>query len=632
MNKENNQERLKTENLFSFCIKAWAPPEDLTVDEWADKYRMLDSSTSAEPGPWRTDRVPYMRAPMRAFTDPDVEEITFVSPSQVGKSELELNIIGYAIDQDPSTILYLQPKEKDAEIYSKTRVTPMIESTPRLKAKVRDLKAKGRSASKTILHKNFPGGSLRLVGTHSASDLSSTPVRYIIADEIDRFAESAGRDGDPWELAKRRQNTFFNRKRVAVSTPTIKDASQIEYLFYRGTQEHWKTQCPHCKEYSVIKFEDVRYKTDCQRIAGKDIWAATVLGWRCPQCLTLVDEQTAKQSPSRWEADNPDAIKTNKARSFWLTGFASPWRAWADIIQAFLEVQHIPDKLKVWKNTDLGQLWEERSLNMEEKTLIERCEEYPEKADLPEGVLCLTMSVDWQKSYMQYEIVGWGRYWESWGIRTGEIKGSPDSNEPWEEFDSIVSRLYYFENGKALNISLCFVDSGDGKVTHEVARRCADREHMRVFAVKGSSIFDKDFVNPPNHRPIAADEEEKYWLYNIGVSAGKSIVYSSLRVKEHGPKYMHFPKDESRGYTFSYFSQLISETLTKDGSKHKWVIRPGHERNEALDIRNYNRAAIQVVNPDFDAIEKYLKADPKEQKTPQPRKKKRRREADDFLD
>ena len=36
------------------------PPEDMKVSEWAERYRMLDRQTSAEPGPWNNSRTPYL--------------------------------------------------------------------------------------------------------------------------------------------------------------------------------------------------------------------------------------------------------------------------------------------------------------------------------------------------------------------------------------------------------------------------------------------------------------------------------------------------------------------------------------------------------------------------------------------
>lgn len=625
----NQAERRNLAATYAEGAGLWSPPEDLTVDEWADKYRRLPKGMSAEAGLWRTSRAPYMREPMRAFTDPRVEEITVVAGSQVGKSELELNIILYIIDQDPGTILYIQPRKEDARSFSNLRVAPAIRDCEKVAGRVRDAKRRGEKASATILQKAFPGGMLTLVGSHSASDLSSQPVRYVLGDELDRWAESAGRDGNPWELAVNRQTTFYNRKRVAVSTPTVKNASQIEYLYRNGTQERWKTECPHCREFHEIRFRDIKFSAERYKVAGKYAFRVHMEGWKCPGCGWITPEHEAKKAPAKWIPEHPEALESNRSRSFWLTGFASPWRSWETVVKKFYKAQNDPEKLKVWKNTDCGELWELRDVSMDEETLIKRAEEYPEAADLPgnpgEGPLVLTCGVDCQRSYLQYEIVGWGRYGESWGIRTGVIPGEPNSKEAWEKLDSIVSRGYRFANGRGLRVAMTCVDSGDGVYTNDIALRCKQREGMCVFAVKGSGVQGKSFISPPTKQPIDKDKRRTYYLYSIGVSAGKSVIMKSVQAQEPGPGYMHFPSDESRGYDLNFYSQLLSEHEVAEGNSAKWVKLPGKERNEALDIRNYAMAAVRIINPDFDACERALRAEPREKKSANKEKKPRKR-------
>lgn len=189
MTRTTKKAAAKLNTAIAGAVKRFAPPESLTVDEWADKHRRLSPESSAEAGPWRTKRTPYLEEPMRAFTDPKVHKIVMVAASQVGKSELELNIIGYIIDQDPGSILYVHPTIDDARKFSRLRVAPMIRDSKPLKAKVHDVKAK--DSGNTILQKSFPGGMLTLTGSNSASALASTPARYIIGDERDRWATSA---------------------------------------------------------------------------------------------------------------------------------------------------------------------------------------------------------------------------------------------------------------------------------------------------------------------------------------------------------------------------------------------------------------------------------------------------------
>ena len=89
---------------------------------------------------------------------------------------------------------------------------------------------------------------------------------------------------------------------------------------------------------------------------------------------------------------------------------------------------------------------------------------------------------------------------------------------------------------------------------------------------------------------------------------------SSVLVQEAGPKYCHFPLGESYGYDSYYFSGLLSEKLeltqTKRGNRWTWVKLPGHERNEALDCRNYALGGFKIINPDMQAVEKRLKSLP----------------------
>ena len=158
-----------TRRLNGAIAKALAgmkPPDDLTVTQWAERHRRLSSESSAEPGPWRTSRTPYLREPMDAFTDPKVRRIVMVAASQVGKSELELNIIGYIIDEDPGSILFVHPTTIDAKEFSKLRIAPEIRDCPTLRRKV--AAPKSRDSGNTLLQKTYPGGILTMCGSTEA--------------------------------------------------------------------------------------------------------------------------------------------------------------------------------------------------------------------------------------------------------------------------------------------------------------------------------------------------------------------------------------------------------------------------------------------------------------------------------
>ena len=357
--------------LLRYTYELFRPPANDTVSEWADKHRWLVSESSSEPGPWRTDRAPYQREIMDAFTQPGIWEIVIKASAQVGKSEMELNMMGRAIDIDPGPILYVQPTKDVAEDYSKRRIAPMISACPTLAEKIS--RPSSRDSGNTVTMKSFPGGSLAIIGANSPSDLASKPVRYIFLDEIDRFPASAGTEGDPIELAERRTETFrHNRKIVKCSTPTIKGKSKIEKAYMRGTQEQWHTQCPHCQHYSFIIFDDILFdKEEYQDENGQTQYLVKNTRWRCPICRRETGELEAKRLAAKWVVKNPRAAQ-NGIRSFQLNAFMSPWSDWQDIALSFLKAKDDPEQLKVWHNTMLGESWELRG--QEETQTIPRQE------------------------------------------------------------------------------------------------------------------------------------------------------------------------------------------------------------------------------------------------------------------
>lgn len=629
---KNTDRRLRpVDRTFARAFANYTPPADLTVSEWAEAHRVLSRENSAEAGPWRNARTPYLVDIMDAFTDPKVEKISLVASSQVGKSELELNIIGYIIDQDPGSILYIQPTVDDAKKFSRLRIAPMIRDCPTLRRKVADIKS--RDSGNTMLQKSFPGGMLTIVGSNSASGLASTPAKYVLGDERDRWALSAGTEGDPWALAEARTTTFYNSKMVDVSTPTDKGTSPIEKSFNEGTRERWCHKCPHCGEYSDIDFDDIKFEFETVGNGRKKDYIVTSILWCCPECGCVSTEDEMRKQPAKWIAENPDAYQKGH-RSFWLNAFSSPWQGWSKVVYAFLVARKDPQRLKVVYNTMLGKLWEDRGDLEDEDTMLARREDYGTREDgtpveLPKGVLVLTCGVDTQDDRLEYEVVGHGHYGETWGIKKGIIMGDPGYNEPWERLDEVVSHIYRFKDGTGLTISMTFVDSGGHKTQH-VYNQCRARLQRRVFAIKGQGGDGVPYTKPPSKVKIMVNGKAigQTWLYSIGVDAGKADIMGALKVQEPGPKYCHFPKGIDRGYDNAFFNGLLSEKLemrTERGrTRWAWVKLPGHERNEALDCRNYALAALRVLDPDMDKVEDRLrqKADdkPKEQ-APKARKR-----------
>lgn len=590
--------------LLRATYALFRPPKAQTVSEWADENRVLVSENSAEPGPWRTDRAPYQREIMDAFTQRSVHEIVVMASAQVGKTEIEMNMMGQAIDVDPGPILYVQPTKDVAAEFSVRRIAPMISACPVLRSKI--YKAKSRDAANTIAMKTFPGGSLAIIGANSPADLASKPVRYIFLDEIDRFPASAGTEGDPISLAERRTETYkHNCKIIKTSTPTIKGVSKIEKAYMRGTQEEWHTECPHCKQYSFIRFDDVKF--DYEKIKGDDgepDYIVKNARWRCPICQRETPEYDVKRCPARWVAKNERALE-NGVRSFRLSAFMSPWSDWRKIARSFLVSKDDPERLKVFHNTMLGESWEAQMKNGEPEKLYARREHY--NAEVPTGVLLLTMGIDTQDNRLEYEVVGWDRSEQSWGIERGVIPGRADAPGVWEEVDELLDRSWKMQNGMCMRILATFIDSG-GHFTQDVYRECARRASKRIWPIKGEGGEGREYVR----RMKSGTGYRGAYGFTLGVDCGKEAILYATTVEAPGPKYMHFPIDKERGYDREYFRGLLSEqqVIHRRSGQSVMVWEKTYERNEPLDMRNYARAAFKGFRWNFDKYEAALSGTP----------------------
>ncbi|WP_106494900.1 phage terminase large subunit family protein [Lentibacillus sp. Marseille-P4043] len=595
-----------TESLFVGIIKEIVtPPPDLTVSEWADMYRKLSSESSSEPGQWRTSRAPYQKEIMDSVNDSNTEKIIIMSSAQVGKSELLLNTVGYHIDFDPSPIMMLQPTVDLAKSFSKERIAPMLRDSPTLRKKAAD--DKSRDSGNTVMQKSFTGGYIALVGANAPSGLASRPIRILLADEVDRFPVSAGSEGDPLSLAEKRTNNFPNRKKIFVSTPTIKGASRIEAEFETSTQEHWHLPCPSCREYQPLRWSQIKFDYDDETKEVKSAHHA------CKYCGTLHDEFEWKAGNGKWVADKPDV----KNRGFHLNELVSPWKRWKEIISDFKDAKKKgKESLKVWVNTSLGETWEEQGDGVKSEGLLGRRKEYG--CEVPNEVAVLTSGVDVQDNRLEYEIVGWGPGKESWGIEYGVIMGDPGQEFVWKSLDDVILKDYKRQDGNVMKVMSTCVDSG-GHHTSSVYDYCKKREYNRVWAIKGVGGTGHSFIKRPNRR-----DQYGIWLFTIGVDVGKDDIVSRLKAEPTQNGYCHFPIDREKGYDDYYFKGLTAEhrvTRYKNGQPTiKWELKTSSARNEPFDLRNYATAALEILNPNLDAIKEQL-----ENGKPLPVKRRRRK-------
>ncbi len=553
------------------------------MSEWADRERVLSPESSAEPGKWDTSRAEYLRGLMDAASDPEVQVIVAMFASQTGKTEALQNIVGFHVDQDPSPTLVVMPTLDLAESYSKDRLAPMLRDTPALEGKISD--SRSRDSENTLLHKRFPGGHITMAGANSPASLASRPIRLLVCDEVDRYPPSAGTEGDPVSLARKRTTTFWNRKIVLTSSPSIKGLSRIEQAYLESDQRRLWVPCGHCGEWQTLQWKQVQWSPGRPEEAG----------YECAHCHVIWTdvERWAAVAKGEWRAGAP----FNGIAGFHLSELYSSWVHLADTVRNFLEAKPHQERLKVWVNTALAETWEEDAEKLDENVLRDRVEDWGEKP--PAEILIITAGVDVQDDRIEVEIVGWGLGEESWSLDHQVLYGDPSGPFLWNQLDDLLLTRIKTADGVDLPISVTAVDTG-GHYTQAAYAFCKERWHRRVYAIKGMGGAGRR-VWP---KKASRNNKGGVNLFLIGVDAAKDVVISRLKKKQVGPAYCHFPI----GREAEYFKQFTAEKVVTKyvrGFPVRVYKKDPSIRNEALDLRVYAYAAFLSLNVNWGRTQKW---------------------------
>lgn len=510
---------------------------------------------------------------MDAVADPAIREIVVMKSAQVGWTEILLNVVGYFVDLDPSPILLVQPTVDMSSAFSKDRLAPMVRDTPALSGKIAD--ARSRDSGNTTLHKTFPGGHITIGGANSPAGLASRPIRVALFDEVDRFPASAGTEGDPVSLGKKRTTTFWNRKILMGSTPTIKGESRIEAAFEQGDQRFYMVLCPHCDERQRLVWSQVRWDE------GRPDTAHYV----CQHCGAILNDADKAQMLREgvWEASKP----FTGIASFHISEVYSPWVTWAEMARSFLEAKKLPETLQTWINTSLGETWEEKGETLEPEGLLSRRESYTENS-LPAGVLALTMGTDVQDDRLESTVWGWGRDEESYRVSHVVLKGDPGSQALWAEHDALLKRRFRTDDGRELVIEACAIDSG-GHFTEQVYAYCAKRKRFRVWAIKG--IAGPGRLAWP--KKASKGGKKRADVYLVGVDTIKDLLHGRFKkIAEPGPGYIHLDATTDDIAVDQLTSETMVYRMALGRRVRMWKPRSSGVRNEQLDCFVYAYAAL----------------------------------------
>ena len=584
---------IETTAVKQAALALLRPPPKLTVSQWAAKYRVLSRKDSPQPGRWKSE--PHQIAIMDAFSDPKVRVVVVKAASQtVGKSQMMNNVIGFFIDQEPSNMVVMHPTLAAAEKWSKGRLDPLIEVTPKLHEKIPNRKS--RDADSTILHRQFTGGQMFIVGSNAPADLAAQSVRIVLADEVDRYEASAGQEGDPLELAEQRTERYWNAKIGHFSTPLIDKTSRIDASYAESDRNIWQIRCPHCAGHFAPLWRHVEWDRGA---AGEHL--PDTAHMLCPLCGTFWTESDRLKAilAGQWEAQAP-FIGT---RGFWINALGCRSANLPKLVRRFLRTHGSPEREKTFKNLVMAETWAEPGDSPEWQRLYDRRERF-KLGTVPMGGLVLTAGSDLQKDRIEVYVWAWGRGMQRWLVDRIIIEGGPEKAQTWQKLREILEERWPHESGQTLGLSKLAIDTGyEANAVYTFARAVGD--YQLLMPIKGSDGFDQATpVKSPTYVETARNGKKlrrgaKLW--SVATATFKSELYRFFRLEKPTDEiaaaegwpagYVHLPEVDSE-----VVQQLVAERRALRNGRYHW--EKLRERNEGLDCAVYARAAAWLLGLD----------------------------------
>lgn len=549
------------------------PPEDISVSEWAEKYRVLDSKSSAMPGPWRNDMTPYLAGVMDEFCNFDTEEIALVKATQLGGTESLFNMLGWIIQQDPSPTMLVYPSDVLGESISVNRFQPMLRASVPLRERWRE-----NDSSKLELQ--FDGMYLTIVGSNSPANLASRPVRFLFLDEVDKYPGATKKEADPIRLARERTKTFHNRKIFMTSTPTLKSGHIWQALEDADVVKHYFVPCPHCGKYIELKWAQVTFPNE-EGMSYMD--RAELANYVCQECGCIITDQDKPQMLryGEWRVVRENAKLARKV-AFWINTLYSPFVRFSEIAREFLTSKDNPDTLQNFTNSWLAEPWEDTKLKANADLVLERQSELPEYT-VPAWAKLLTAGIDVQENCIYWTIRAWGNYLTSQNIAHGQAVS-------FAEVERIMNLQFAKKDSTGMVVQLALIDSGDN--TDLVYDFCASNSDWALPS-KGSSHamtshFKLSKVNKTDSRAYGMN------LVLIDTGKYKDMIAGRMRKENGTGSWMVY-----HGCDLNYAEQVTSEhkVNVRSGQRttQEWVLKTSHADNHYLDCEVYAMCAADML-------------------------------------
>jgi len=567
------------EQLALSWLRAFRPPPAIAPSAFAESEIILPSSANAIPGPLRL--ASYQRELVDSIATDDAEIIVLMLSAQVGKS-LSVNAqLMHSIACAPGPMLHVSPTGGNSEKFVRDVFDPLVGSSPTLRALIgtgQNTRKGSTGGANSLASKSFPGGQLSFASSHKPAELAAKAIKYLFLDEVDRFAQSAGVEGCPIQLALKRTKTYEGkgRKAVIASTPTTRTASRINEWYLRGDQRKFMVTCTErgCGHAGPLLFKNLHWNDGEPETAFMS----------CDGCGVEINEAKRHELIERgvWVAT---ANGEPGVRSYHLNELASKFSTMESVARQ-AEAAKTPLQKQTFFNTALAEVFDagtEVELNSSE--LQQRAE--PITAPYAANIQFVTAGVDVQGNRLECTFLAHHADATHSVLNHLKLMGDTSADAVWRDLDLALGTIFPLSGGRSLGLRATAVDSGfstDQVVKFVTLQR---RKGRRCDAVKGRSGFDQPALK------WGGRLKGTFKLLLVGVDAVKHTVQKHLAMQFVGPGFIRLPDHLGEEYFEGLASEELRTKFVRGAPKYEY--HRTHRQNEPLDCLVYALAIAETV-------------------------------------
>ena len=622
---------------------------NIKPSDWAEKNRTMTPDVSPIPGKLSYRNSPYTREIVDCLSpDHPARIIAVKKGAQIGFSTTVIEVgIGWIISQNPGNILFLVGHDELVP-EAIAKVDRMIDSCG-IRSLIRPNvnRAKNAKTGDTNRAKEFPNGSLVSGVPSNHKLLRNRSIQYGFIDDFEAAKQSTKQSGSTTEMIEQRFAAYVKKMKLYyISTPELKQNSNIEPVYLLGDQRKFHIPCPCCGVFISIEWSIL--------IAGKEnepggiTWKlddngeiiAGSVGYICQECGGFFDD-TKKDALLKQGYWKPTAKPSQEGYySYHISSLYAPsyMYDWEYYVRKYLKAcppgQPVNQaEYKTFVNLVLGETYEEANDAPDANALQLNQRNYelglvPERVSISDGngkIVLITCACDLNgkldDARLDYEVVAWSENGSTYSITHGSIgtfipnqntkqkesdnreRWTYEHNRPnsvWREFNELLNTIWQTDTGRKMKIFISGVDTG---YCEKEAFEYIDKANTWCVGLKG----DKEDKYKPleSNLPCFKIGRSRANLYILRVGQLKDELATLMRLKwtagsdESQPSgFCNYPVSKDGKYQYkNYFSHFESEQRTVEGNSGYavWKKKSPTAQNHLWDCRIYNMALRNIM-------------------------------------